>query len=108
MLIELSDLAKAKVRHFLQTENGETQKGLRIYVEGGGCSGFQYGFSFDVPADDDSVTEIDGIRVLIDPISAPYITSSLIDYQDGLSNAGFVVKNPNAKTTCGCGVSFNI
>ena len=106
MKIQLTDTAIAKGKSYLAQE--EQKKGLRIYVEGGGCSGFQYGFSVDEAAEDDLILEFSGLTVLIDPISAPYIATSVIDYNEGLMNAGFVVRNPNAKATCGCGSSFSM
>lgn len=82
---------------------------LRVYVTGGGCSGFQYGFSFDEAiADDDTVIEKDGVKVLLDPLSYPYLVGSQVDYEEGLQGSRFVVQNPNATTTCGCGSSFSV
>jgi iron-sulfur cluster insertion protein len=82
---------------------------LRVYITGGGCSGFQYGFTFDETiAEDDTLFEKDGVGVVIDPMSFQYLMGAEIDYQEGLEGAQFVLKNPNAKTTCGCGSSFSV
>ncbi len=82
---------------------------LRVYVTGGGCSGFQYGFSFDeVEADDDTCVESDGVSVLVDSMSYPYLVGATVDYEEGLGGSRFLITNPNASTTCGCGASFSI
>ena len=84
-------------------------KALRVAVEGGGCSGFQYGFSFDESQDEeDTVIERDGVSLLVDPMSYQYLVGATIDYQEGLQGSQFVVQNPNASSTCGCGSSFSI
>jgi iron-sulfur cluster insertion protein len=90
-------------------EIGAAPKALRVAVEGGGCSGFQYDISLDAaPAPDDLVLEKDGQRVLIDPVSLPFLTDAEIDFSDELIGARFVVKNPNATSSCGCGTSFSM
>jgi len=82
---------------------------LRVYVEGGGCSGFQYGFDLEqATEDDDYIIERDGVRIVVDPLSYQYIMGSEIDYQEDLQGSQFVVRNPNASTTCGCGLSFSL
>ncbi len=81
---------------------------LRVAVEGGGCSGFQYDIKLDDPADDDLVLEKDGARVLIDPVSLPFLANAEIDFADELIGARFVVNNPNATSSCGCGTSFSL
>ncbi len=82
---------------------------LRVYIEGGGCSGFQYGFNFeDAVAEDDVVIEREGAKLLIDPMSFQYLMGSEIDYKEDLQGSRFVINNPNATTTCGCGMSFSI
>lgn len=86
---------------------GET-KALRVAVEGGGCSGFQYDIRLDEPAGDDLVLERDGLRVLVDPVSLPFLSDAVIDFTDELIGARFVVENPNASSSCGCGTSFSI
>lgn len=105
--IVFSDSAAAKVKALI-AEEGNPNLQLRVFVSGGGCSGFQYGFSFDeATADDDTVVEKHGVRVLLDPLSLQYLLGAEIDYQEGLDGARFVIKNPNARTTCGCGSSFS-
>ena len=82
---------------------------LRVFVSGGGCSGFQYGFTFDeVTNEDDTAMEKNGVTLLIDPMSYQYLLGAEIDYQEGLEGAQFVIKNPNAQSTCGCGSSFSV
>lgn len=82
---------------------------LRVFITGGGCSGFQYGFSFDEnSADDDTVIERDGVTLLVDPMSYQYLVGSEVDYSEGLEGSRFIINNPNAVTTCGCGASFSI
>ncbi len=105
--IQITDNAAVKVSDLL-AEEGRTDLKLRIFVNGGGCSGFQYGFTFDESAgEDDMLFEKNGVGFLIDPLSFQYLMGAEIDYQDGLDGARFVIKNPNAKTTCGCGSSFS-
>ncbi len=100
--------AAAKVAELLAEEDDPNLK-LRVYITGGGCSGFQYGFTFDAEqAEDDTVIEKDGVTVLIDSMSFPYLKGAEIDYKDDLSGARFVIRNPNARTTCGCGSSFSV
>ena len=102
-----TDSAAAKVAD-LVAEEGNPELKLRVFVQGGGCSGFQYGFSFDdTRGEDDLAIERDGSTVLIDPISLQYLTGAEVDYSESLSGAQFVIRNPNAKTTCGCGSSFS-
>jgi iron-sulfur cluster insertion protein len=106
--IQISASAVAKVRSLLE-EEGNSQLKLRVYVTGGGCSGFQYGFSFDEELeDDDTKIEKDGITVVVDAMSYPYLIGSKVDYQEGLQGSKFTVENPNASSTCGCGSSFSI
>jgi len=91
----------------MHTELGEPSKRLRVFVESGGCSGFQYGMSFDEAKPDDNHLESEGIQMLIDPASLAYLDGSAIDFDDGLHGKGFEIKNPNASSTCGCGKSFS-
>jgi len=106
--VTLTGRATDKVRDLISEEENHALK-LRVFITGGGCSGFQYGFSFDEErADDDTVIEADGVTVLIDALSFPYLAGSEVDYSEGLEGARFVVNNPNASTTCGCGASFAI
>lgn len=106
--LTVTDSAVAKVKHLLD-EEGNADLKLRVFVTGGGCSGFQYGFTFDeVVAEDDTQVERDGVTVLVDAMSYPYLMGSRVDYQEGLEGSKFTVQNPNATTTCGCGSSFSI
>ena len=102
-----SDSAAGKVKQLIEEEGNPGLK-LRVFVTGGGCSGFQYGFTFDeVQNEDDSVMEKDGVKLLIDPMSYQNLSGAEIDYSEGLEGAQFVIKNPNATSTCGCGSSFS-
>ena len=102
-----SDSAAKKVKELIAEENNPALM-LRVFVSGGGCSGFQYGFTFEESAaDDDTRVTKEGVTMLIDPLSFQYLAGAEIDYQEGLNGAQFVIKNPNAKTTCGCGSSFS-
>ncbi len=106
--LTFTDAAAAKVRELIEEENSPEMM-LRVYISGGGCSGFQYGFSFDENQEEgDLVVEKDGVRLVVDPMSYQYLMGAEIDYTENLSGAQFVVRNPNAKTTCGCGASFSI
>jgi iron-sulfur cluster insertion protein len=103
-----TDSAASKVRQLIE-EEGNADLKLRVFVTGGGCSGFQYGFTFDeVANEDDTVMSKNGVQLLIDPMSFQYLVGAEIDYQEGLEGAQFVIKNPNATTTCGCGSSFSV
>ncbi|MDB6061679.1 MAG: iron-sulfur cluster insertion protein ErpA [Verrucomicrobiaceae bacterium] len=107
-VLQLTDRAVAKVKSLVEEEDNAALK-LRVYVTGGGCSGFQYGFSFeDEAAEDDTRVEKDGVTALVDPLSYQYLAGSEVDYQEGLEGSRFVINNPNASTTCGCGASFSI
>ena len=103
--VTMTPPAALKVRELLDQES-EANLGLRIFVAGGGCSGMQYGMTLDEVQEGDAVMELDGIRVLVDEMSASYISGSEVDYVDSLMGAGFTVNNPNAVSTCGCGHSF--
>ena len=106
--IRLTDNAVTKVRALIEDEGNPGLK-LRVYITGGGCSGFQYGFSFDeAVSEDDMIIERDGVTALIDVMSYQYLVGSEVDYSEGLEGSRFVVNNPNATTTCGCGASFSI
>lgn len=91
----------------MQADLQAPEKRLRVLVESGGCSGFQYGMSFDESKPDDTVLESEGVPILIDPASLAYLQGSVIDFDDGLQGKGFEIKNPNAVSTCGCGKSFS-
>jgi len=102
-----TDNAANKVKQLID-EEGNPELKLRVFVTGGGCSGFQYGFTFDeIRNDDDSAMEKNGVTLLIDPMSYQYLAGSEIDYTEGVEGAQFVIKNPNATSTCGCGSSFS-
>lgn len=103
-----SNAAAGKVRELI-AEEGNPDLKLRVYISGGGCSGFQYGFTFDeARADDDLAVDNDGVTLLVDPLSLQYLAGAEIDYSESLTGAQFVIRNPNAKTTCGCGSSFTV
>ena len=103
-----TDSAAAKVAE-LVAEEGNPELKLRVFVQGGGCSGFQYGFTFDeVVNEDDTQMSKNGVTRLIDAMSLQYLVGAEIDYKDDLQGAQFVIKNPNATTTCGCGSSFSV
>ncbi len=105
-MISLTPGAAKQVK-VLQDEIGNAEKRLRVLVESGGCSGFQYGMSFDVRKPDDIVVESNGVEILVDPTSMTYLEGSEVDFDDGLQGKGFEIRNPNAEATCGCGKSFN-
>jgi len=105
-MITLTPRAARKVQT-MQEELNAPQKRLRVLVESGGCSGMQYGMSFDEPKPDDAELESEGVRLLIDPASLAHLRGCAIDFDDGLQGRGFEIKNPNAQNTCGCGKSFN-
>ncbi|NCF61336.1 MAG: iron-sulfur cluster insertion protein ErpA [Gammaproteobacteria bacterium] len=103
-----TDAAARKVQQLILEERNPDLK-LRVYISGGGCSGFQYGFSFDEDqAEDDLAIVNDGITLLVDPLSFQYLMGAEVDYSESLQGAQFVIRNPNASTTCGCGSSFSI
>lgn len=105
-MITFTDKAVAKIRE-LEAEKAEAGQLLRIFVEAGGCSGFEYGMSFDAKKDEDQVLENNGVAFLMDATSLDYLDGSEVDFDDGLSGKGFDIRNPNASSTCGCGRSFN-
>ena len=106
--VQVSDSAVAKVKSLIEEEGNDDLK-LRVYVTGGGCSGFQYGFTFDEAVEeDDAQIENGGVTVVIDAMSYPYLVGSKVDYEEGLQGSRFTVVNPNATSTCGCGSSFSI
>ena len=106
-VLKFTDAAAGKVGELIKEEANPNLK-LRVFVSGGGCSGFQYGFTFDENMEEgDFCVENGGVQLLIDPMSAQYLMGAEIDYKEDLSGAQFVIRNPNAKTTCGCGSSFS-
>lgn len=107
-MVEITDSAKEKIQDLLREENDPTLK-LRTFVQGGGCSGFQYGFTFDTDQnDDDWEFDIGEHKMLVDSMSMQYLQGAVIDYKEDLMGASFSIKNPNAQTTCGCGSSFSV
>ncbi|MBL8523608.1 MAG: iron-sulfur cluster insertion protein ErpA [Betaproteobacteria bacterium] len=103
-----TDSAADKVKALIVEEGNDDLK-LRVFVTGGGCSGLQYGFTFDeISNEDDTIMEKNGVKLLIDPMSYQYLIGAEIDYTEGLEGAQFVIKNPNASSTCGCGSSFSV
>jgi iron-sulfur cluster assembly protein len=106
-MVTVTESAALKIRELMAEEAEGEISVLRVAVEGGGCSGFQYALGFDRgPQDGDNEIESNGVRVVIDPYSAPYLTGSEIDYVDALMGAGFAINNPNVTAACGCGSSF--
>ena len=106
--IVFTDSAAAKVKSLLDEEGNDALK-LRVFVSGGGCSGFQYGFTFDDAVnEDDTIMEKNGVHLLVDAMSYQYLVGAEIDYTEGLEGAQFVIRNPNATSTCGCGSSFSV
>ena len=106
--LSFTDAAVTKVRELIDDE-GNAALMLRVFISGGGCSGFQYGFSFDEnTTEGDTIIEKGGVKLLIDPMSIQYLMGAEIDYTEGLEGAQFVIRNPNATTTCGCGSSFSV
>ncbi|GAB3369572.1 iron-sulfur cluster insertion protein ErpA [Lysobacter rhizosphaerae] len=105
--LQFTSAAAAKVRELI-AEEGNAELKLRVYIQGGGCSGFQYGFEFDEQqGEDDLAVQTDGVILLVDPLSLQYLMGAEVDYTESLHGAQFVIRNPNAKTTCGCGSSFS-
>ena len=106
--LNFTDAAAQKVGQLIEREGNADLK-LRVYIQGGGCSGFQYGFTFDEETQEgDTAIENGGVTLLVDPMSVQYLTGAEIDYREDLSGAQFIIRNPNATTTCGCGSSFSV
>jgi iron-sulfur cluster assembly accessory protein len=109
-MITVTSTAASKI-HELLTEENKAAAALRVFVQGGGCSGFQYGLMIDEgdgQTDTDQSIESNGVRLLVDPISARYLKGAEVDFVDNITGGGFTIRNPNAKSTCGCGQSFNV
>ncbi|SUZ54370.1 uncharacterized protein METZ01_LOCUS7224 [marine metagenome] len=109
-LINVTPTAATKIQALLSEED-KKQAGLRVFVQGGGCSGFQYGLMIEEgegDAESDRVFESNGVKLFVDPISIRYLTGAEVDFVDNLTGGGFTIKNPNAKSTCGCGSSFGV
>jgi iron-sulfur cluster assembly accessory protein len=103
-----TDAAAAKVKSLIEEEQNDNLK-LRVFITGGGCSGFSYGFTFDEEtAEDDTQVVNQGVTMVVDPMSLQYLEGSVVDYKEGLQGSQFKIENPNATTTCGCGSSFSI
>ncbi|MGK2937004.1 MAG: HesB/IscA family protein [Solirubrobacteraceae bacterium] len=108
-MITITDKGAEKVHEFLASQGEQAEGvGLRVGVRGGGCSGFQYALAFDEQRDDDEIFDLDGLKILVDKPSLPYVKGSVIDYVDSLTGAGFKVDNPNVIAACGCGSSFRV
>ena len=106
--LNFTDAAAKKVGQLIEQEGNAALK-LRVYVQGGGCSGFQYGFTFDEEVQEgDTEIENGGVKLLVDPMSVQYLMGAEIDYREDLSGAQFIIRNPNATTSCGCGSSFSV
>lgn len=108
-LISVTETAASKIAALMAEEN-KAEAGLRVFVQGGGCSGFQYGLMIEEGAGDaaaDRIFQSNGVRLYVDPISLRYLTGAQVDFVDNLTGGGFTIKNPNAKSTCGCGSSFD-
>jgi iron-sulfur cluster assembly protein len=105
-IVTLTDSAVDEAKSLLAKEVGGDRKGLRVFIEAGGCSGMQYGMVFDERRDGDLVAEFRGVAVLVDSVSAEYLRGTVVDFVDSLTNGGFKISNPNARQSCGCGKSF--
>ena len=105
-VVNLTESAAHHVREMLAKDEENSGKSLRVFVEGGGCSGMQYAMVFDEKREDDSVAEFYGVSVLVDPFSANYLRGAVVDFKDELNGGGFKISNPNARQSCGCGKSF--
>jgi iron-sulfur cluster assembly accessory protein len=107
-VINVSSMAASKIAELL-TEENKQESGLRVFVQGGGCSGFQYGLMIeDGPADTDQVFQSNGVKLYVDPISVRYLKGAEVDFVDNVAGGGFTIRNPNAVSTCGCGQSFTV
>jgi len=107
MSLTFHSAAAEKVKEIMDEDPEVTENiSLRVFIQGGGCSGFQYGFTFDETKDDDEVVVTDGVTLVVDPLSLQYLDGSEIDYSNDHFNSQFIIRNPNVQTTCGCGSSF--
>jgi len=107
-MIQVTPAAGAEVRRLLAKQENSEGMGLRLGVKGGGCSGLSYAMSLDTQRESDTVFEIEGLKVYVDPKSYLYLNNTVVDFQDGLQGRGFKFTNPNAQKTCGCGESFSV
>lgn len=105
-VLNLTESAAAQIKQVIASDAGNAGKTLRVYVESGGCSGMQYGMTFDERRPDDAAVEQHGVSVLVDPFSVSYLRGAVVDYSDELTGGGFKISNPNARGNCGCGKSF--
>src|SRR5262245_13088281 len=105
-IIQLTENAAREIKEMLAREENSAGKALRVFIEKGGCSGLQYGMVFDEPREGDFSAQFHGVPVLVDNISAEYVRGAIVDFSDALSGGGFKISNPQAKTSCGCGKSF--
>ncbi len=105
-VVRLTESAARQAKSLLAGESDSAAKGLRLFIEGGGCSGMQYGLVFDEKREDDLTADFDGVAVVVDPFSANYLRGSVVDFVDSLNGGGFKITNPNARQSCGCGKSF--
>ena len=107
-MINVTQVAASKISELLAEEQ-KAQSGLRVFVQGGGCSGFQYGLMIEGdPNDSDQVFESNGVKLYVDPVSLSYLKAAEVDFVESVTGGGFTIKNPNAKSTCGCGSSFSV
>jgi iron-sulfur cluster assembly accessory protein len=106
VIVSLTGNASARAKEMLSQEENSAAKGLRFYVESGGCSGYQYGMTFDEKREGDFTADFNGVPVLVDSVSAEYLRGTVVDYSDALTGGGFKISNPRAKSSCGCGKSF--
>ena len=105
-VVSLTDSAAGQIKSMWEQDREHAGKPLRVYIEAGGCSGMQYGMTFDEKRDGDLTTEQDGVSVLVDAFSAKYVQGAVVDFSDALTGGGFKISNPNARQSCGCGKSF--
>lgn len=106
--VSLTSLASQQIRSMLENEENGAEKGLRVYIEKGGCSGMKYSMTFDIFRENDTIAENDGMKVFVDNISIDYLDGAVIDFSEDLTGGGFKITNPNAKQSCGCGKSFEM
>lgn len=107
-MINVTQVAASKISELLAEEQ-QVQSGLRVFVQGGGCSGFQYGLMIEQnPSDSDQMFESNGVKLYVDPVSVSYLKAAEVDFVESVTGGGFTIKNPNAKSTCGCGSSFSV
>lgn len=106
MIVKLTENAAQQIKQMLSKEENAANKGLRLFIESGGCSGYQYGMVFDEPRAGDISADFQGVPVMVDSVSAEYLRGAVVDFSDALTGGGFKISNPRAKSSCGCGKSF--